>query len=235
MLHELHEQGWYLSRQGYGEAYRLAALEWLRSAAAHAESDQGLEAQFEEGYLAGKRPVRKMRRLFWNDPQFWKENLEASGVFQLARTLVPGETTLILHATFMKSREVGSTVGLHQDQALWDNPYPGAVSVWIALTDSMPVNGCLIFYPDTHHCGLIPHTPDPADPWHPIVTEDTLNRIELNTPREVPMAAGDILSWHRYMVHGSGPNRSDHDRIGTVLVFANAAEPDFVAKDTYRL
>jgi len=49
------------------------------------------------------------------------------------------------------------------------------------------------------------------------------------------MSAGDIIIWHRYLVHGSGPNLSNQDRIGMVIVFADTSRPDFKAKDVYKL
>jgi hypothetical protein len=49
------------------------------------------------------------------------------------------------------------------------------------------------------------------------------------------MAQGDVLVWHRYMVHGSDPNPEPEDRLGMVVVFVDAACSNFQAKDVWRV
>ena len=53
-------------------------------------------------------------------------------------------------------------------------------------------------------------------------------------PIDVVMDPGDVLVWHRYMVHGSRPNQSRQARTSMVLAFADASAPGFAAKDVYR-
>jgi ectoine hydroxylase-related dioxygenase (phytanoyl-CoA dioxygenase family) len=45
------------------------------------------------------------------------------------------------------------------------------------------------------------------------------------------MNAGDVILWHRYMAHSSGPNLSNRDRMAMVMVFADAGRPAFQAHD----
>jgi ectoine hydroxylase-related dioxygenase (phytanoyl-CoA dioxygenase family) len=227
------EQGWCVIPQALDSEARTSALEWITAAAARAESDPGLQAQFEEGSPGSRQAVKKMRRLLWNDQPFWTDLLRRCGLFAIGKTFVPGTPAVIFHASFLKPAFVGSRIGLHQDQGLWEQQYPNAVSVWIALMDATPENGCLVIYPGSHLHGLLPHTPDPTHPSHPTIAEETLTKLGLNSATEVPMAAGDVIVWHRYMVHASGPNRTNQDRIGTVLVFADAGQKDFRSKDLY--
>jgi hypothetical protein len=228
------EKGWCLFPRAYPEEYRRSALGWLRRAEQEARHDPGFEAQLEEEDLDGRPVTRKLRRLLWNDPEFWAPNLEESGIFDLGRGFLGGEAAVVFHAAFLKPRRVGSPIGLHQDQGLWEHTYPGAVSLWIALTDSTPENGCLEVYSGSHREGLIVHAEDAGDRWHPTV-DGRLPTLDGREPEAVPMAAGDVLVWHRHLLHGSGPNRSEHDRVGMVLVFADAGRPDFQAKDVHHL
>lgn len=224
--------GWRLFRQVFPDPAREAAEEWIDAVALRAEQDSGLEPEFEPLLLDGRLAARKLRRLFWNDEPFWTELFQRCNLLELGASFLAGTPALIYHAAFLKARMVGSKVALHQDQALWNHDYPGAVSMWVALTDCDEGNGCLELCPESHHRGLVPHQWDSMYAWHPCISSKTNN---IPAPEKVPMQAGDVLVWHRYMVHGSGRNCSSSDRKGMVLVFANAAEPNFTARDTYKV
>lgn len=225
--------GWAVSGDVLTPRLREAAVEWLALAAARAESQPTLEAEFERQTLDGLPVIRKLRRLLWNDPSFWRDWLRRSGIFEFgASAIAGGDPAVVFHAAFFKPRLIGSPVALHQDQALWSHDYPDAVSMWIALSDSTERNGCLQLCPDSHLRGLIPHRDDPDYQWHPCLRPDLDG---LSAPKKIPMNAGDVLVWHRYMVHGSEPNLSSEDRLGMVLVFVSAAAPNFRAKDVFRV
>jgi hypothetical protein len=228
---KVRDDGWFLLPNGFAERFRVKCIDWLSSAAMRAQIDPTLEAEFED-VVDKYKPVRKLRRLFWNDLEFWSEILELSGVFNLARQLMSGKPALIYHASFLKPKLIGSSVGFHQDQALWSHEYPDAFNLWIALTHSNSLNGCIELFPRSHTLGKLSHTKDPKYRWHPVVSEATPGLRQLV---KVPMNAGDIIIWHRYLVHGSGPNLSNEDRLSMVLVFANPSHPGFTAKDVYTL
>ncbi|MCC4242079.1 phytanoyl-CoA dioxygenase family protein [Thalassospira povalilytica] len=175
--------------------------------------------------------VRKIRRLAFYDPDFWRPWIRRSGLSQLTSEILGGQCSLILHASFKKPALVGSPVVPHQDQALWDTPYPGAITAWIALEDATIENGCLEMYPGSHKNGLIPHNIKKTENWHQAI--DTA--VEGLSPKPIPMKAGDIILWHRYMAHSSGANLSDRDRMAMVMVFADATHPEFKAYDCLTL
>ena len=212
---------------------RSAALAWLERAERLALEDPGLQAQFEPAPPEGQPAVRKLRRLIWNDPRFWRDVLEGAGVLELGKRLVPGRTAIVGHTAFLKPGRVGTRVPLHQDQRLWCAQWPGAVSVWFALSPTTPENGCLEVCAGSHRAGLVEHDWDTSGPRPaPCVNPSATG---LAAPRAVPMAAGDALAWHRYLVHGSGPNQSSLARRAMVLVFANADAPGFKADDVLPL
>lgn len=225
-------EGWVPISDAFAKEFRIQSLRWLMSAISRAENDPSLEAEFEEVSLNGHRPIRKLRRLFWNDSEFWSKVFELSGIFDLARRLINGKPAIIYHASFLKPKLVGSPVGFHQDQALWSHDYPDAFNVWIALTDCNSQNGCLQLFSRSHLYGLLPHIKDMTYPWHPVVSKEGTN---LREPIQIQMSAGDIVLWHRYLVHGSGPNLSEQDRLGMVVVFADASKPNFKSKDLFEL
>ncbi len=195
------------------------------------EVPTGLQPQFESDNGSSAPRLRKIRRLFWHAPGFWTQILERAGIFDLARVAIGGAPVLILHAAFLKPALIGTAVTPHQDQAFWDFSYPGAVTVWVAVSPATEQNGCLSVYPGSHERGLLPHRPHPSSPWHEMVDPSEHGIV----PRAVLAEPGDAICWQRYMVHSSAPNRSALDRKCMVLVFADANETDFQAIDEYRL
>jgi len=205
-----------------------AAREWLaRLIALGDQLPASYEPEFEPGALDAPR-VRKLRRLYWNDPAFWSPLLVISRIAEVARKLVGADVALVFHAAFLKPARAGSPVALHQDQALWRYVYPNAVSIWVALARAGADNGALLGCPRSHEAGLLPHKPISGHPWHGGVDWAAEG---LAAPVRYDVSPGDALAWHRYFVHGSGPNVGEDDRWATVFVFVDRTQPGVVATD----
>ena len=207
-----------------------SARDWLEGVeSAGAGIAASYQPEFEEPGPDRKVTVRKLRRLFWNDRPFWKDYLRRTGIAALAQSLITAPV-LIFHAAFMKRRQVGSAVGFHQDQALWDRDHPGAVTMWFALDDARPENGAVVGYPGSQRRGLIPHGRSVNHAWHPVIDVDA---AQLGPSSDLSAATGDCIVWDRWFVHGSGPNCSGEDRRGMVFVFASSAHGPVIEPDRY--
>ncbi len=190
-----------------------------------------LEPEYESPTVAGEVHLRKIRRLFWHDPAFWYDLIRRTSIAPILYDIVGPHATLILHAAFIKPAYVGSAVAPHQDQALWGFPYPGAVSLWIAIDPATPENGCLELFEGSHALGLLPHGDMGPTAWHDSVD---VSGAKLEA-RPVPLRSGDAVVWHRYMLHASAANRSPENRRGVVMVFADASHRPFDAHDRFPL
>jgi ectoine hydroxylase-related dioxygenase (phytanoyl-CoA dioxygenase family) len=151
-----------------------------------------------------------------------------AGLPELAYHLVGAPVALTFHAAFLKPSEVGTSVALHQDQALWKHDYQNAVSVWVALTPAKRGNGCLIGCPGSHERGLIPHVDIFDHPWHRGIDSLTEGLVQ---PVPYELDPGDALVWHRHFVHGSGRNLSADPRWGMVMVFIDRTQPELLTTD----
>jgi len=219
--------------QFLSEPGRLAALDLLEQLDARDELAPTYEAQYEPDARGGRQRLRKVRRLIWNEPVAWSAILrEHSKTQAVADELVGADAGIILHAAFLKPARIGSAVDFHQDQALWDNPYPDAISIWVALSPASVENGCVVGYPGSHRNGLLEHEPAAASYSHRYVD---VERHGLTDQSHYELAPGDAVVLHRYLVHGSAPNRSEHDRRGIVLVVARHTLADFRSRDLFAL
>lgn len=121
-----------------------------------------------------------------------------------------GADLLLFRSTLMlKPAFYGSAHGLHQDSAYWPMKPPALITVSIALNDTMPENGCFQIIPKSHTWGI--------QEWGRIARDQDenltdRNDIDLSKQIEAPLKAGSALFFHSLLVHGSGPNRSPHQR-----------------------
>lgn len=224
MLNQLDHNGYIIVPGLLDEAQVTEVKDWVaRIVARGSDVPISLEPQFE---CTDPASLRKIRRLFWNDMPFWKDQFRRSRLRELVREMIGEGAVLIFHAAFLKPAGVGSAIEPHQDQALWPQPYPGAISVWVALEPATLENGCLEMYEETHRMGDLPHN---HGDWHACVDISSFRKTR------IPLPPGDAVAWHRLMVHGSAANKSDKPRWGMVMVFARESEPGFDAFDRYPL
>ena len=107
-----------------------------------------------------------------------------------------------------------SEIPLHQDDGYGLLDPPDDVTVWVALTDVDVANGCLLVAPGSHTAGVVEHRVAVANPAFREADDVTTVPIEL--------AAGEALAFSGLLLHGSGDNRTSHER---VALFARYCVP----------
>ena len=110
----------------------------------------------------------------------------------------------------------------HQDMAYWpDTPDTRTATLWLAIDDSTPDNGCMRFVPATNRePALRPHVPQFGDRGesHALGT-DLLDGDEVVT---VPISRGDVTVHNERVLHGSGGNSTAGFRRAYVLAFRSS-------------
>ena len=103
---------------------------------------------------------------------------------------------------------------------------PKVVTVWIPLTDALPLNGCMY---------ILPASLDP-DYGKPPVTDSptplaamTMPYTQLQNIRALPVAAGSILCWNQAVLHwgGRSSDYAPHPRISFSCEFQRSDVPPF--------
>lgn len=111
---------------------------------------------------------------------------------------------IILHHSklFQKPSENGSPFPMHQDWPYFPTVRDSMIAGIIHVSDATDEMGCLRVYPGSHRLGRI----DGADGRR---QNDVLDQYPIEDATIVEAAAGDVVFFHYFTLHGSMPNRSN--------------------------
>ena len=103
----------------------------------------------------------------------------------------------------------------HQDDGytpVEPSPY---LTLWLAVNDATPENGCISVLPESHKRGLVPHEKTPIG-LSCYSNEEPIQGVR------VPLRAGSIACFWSLVMHKSGPNSSQRIRKGYVIQYSVA-------------
>lgn len=101
----------------------------------------------------------------------------------------------------------------HQDDAYTRvEPYP-YLTLWLAISDATPENGCVSIMPESHKRGFVEH-------WQSDLGWVCHDSDDPNQGILAPVSSGSIVAFWSLTMHKSGPNRSKGVRKAYVLQFA---------------
>lgn len=130
-------------------------------------------------------------------------------------TALLGPNVCFTHQQFVVKHPDGpaarTDVPWHQDNGYGQLEPPLDLTVWIALDDCTPENGCLWVLPGSQRLGLLPHD-----------ERGSLLAVAIEEPGiPVPMAAGDALLFGSLLLHRSLPNRTATTRVALYLRYCD--------------
>ncbi len=149
----------------------------------------------------------------------WLEFASHPDILNMVGQVIGPDFLLWGTTVFGKPAGTGKEVPWHQDGEYWPIRPLATCSVWIAIDEATPENGCLRVIPGSHKDRRVRgHTQDDGD--H-LALNQVLNADEYREEdaRDVVLQAGQISLHDVYLVHGSRPNRSTKRRAGYVLRF----------------
>ena len=117
---------------------------------------------------------------------------------------------------FSKNAHDPSFVSWHQDGTYWGLSSPDVITAWVALTPSVPENGCMRVVPGTHTRQMA-HVDTFAETN--LLSRGQEIQVEVDPKAVVPviLQAGQMSLHHVLIVHGSEPNTADYRRIGFAI------------------
>ena len=117
---------------------------------------------------------------------------------------------------FVKYPHDGSEVPWHQDSQYWPLSPERTVTAWLAIYDTDATNAAMQVIRGSHKKGAYTHHINDA-PNLVLQKEVDANEIDQENIATLDMKAGEISLHDSRLIHGSGPNTSDHRRCGITM------------------
>jgi non-heme Fe2+,alpha-ketoglutarate-dependent halogenase len=117
---------------------------------------------------------------------------------------------------FTKNPRDESYVSWHQDGTYWGLSSPDVMTAWVALTPSLPENGCMRVVPGTHK-SQVPHADTFAESNLLSRGQEIAVEVDLARAVDVVLQPGQMSLHHVLIFHGSERNQSDTRRIGFAI------------------
>ncbi len=161
------------------------------------------------------RPEQLHNNLMTDDP-FWVRLVGDERLLDIAQQYVGANIALFASHYICKPPGDGQPVLWHQDGSYWPLDPMEVVTLWLAVDDSLPQNGCMRVIPGTQHMQLHEmkrHTEEAN------VLSSRLDPelVEEDRAVDIVVPAGGVSVHHPNIVHGSNANTSDRRRCGLTI------------------
>jgi len=144
-------------------------------------------------------------------------------LLNIVESLIGSDIVIDATLVFYKPPHDTAYSSWHQDSVYSGWHLTPSVSAWIALSPSVPSNGCMRVVPRTHKDGVLEHETIVGDP-------DLMNRrgervrtdVDEAQAVDVVLQPGEMSLHHPNIVHGSNANGSETPRIGFIVRFVTS-------------
>jgi phytanoyl-CoA hydroxylase len=149
-----------------------------------------------------------------------REAMRDNHVVPILQQLVGPDLEFLSAKAVFKNDKTAFPSPWHQDWFYWEGA--PKMSIWIALDDATPANGCLKLVPGSH-----------KRVFNKKVVEGNafVNRIDDKDLEGLPVVTGEVkrgdaVFFHDLAVHSSYPNTTGADRWSVISTYRNAAVKD---------
>jgi hypothetical protein len=152
----------------------------------------------------------------------WFDYATDPAILDLVEQLVGPDIILWGSQVFCKPPGTGKEIPWHQDGQYWPIRPLATCSVWIAIDDASPENGCMRYIPGSHEGGVVMRhrTSDREDLVLNEEVEPAL--FDASSARDDVLDAGQFSLHDVYLIHGSNANRSSKRRAAFVIRYMPA-------------
>lgn len=199
------------------ESLRTRLGEYVRGERQEQQFNRMLEPNIETGTFDQEgEPVRKFEGIgMAREDDVFADLAFHDGIVNVVSQLQGSNLSLLRSAAMMKPPKVGSAKKFHQDAAYYPIHPMDHVTVWIALDEATPENGCMQVVPGAHKDGLLPHEAVEYDTDISLAERD----YDEDDTVALPMKPGDALFQHCLLPHYTAPNNSDRWRRAMIVAY----------------
>ena len=195
------------ARDGYVLFPRVLDPELIAEAQAHVE---WLQRQHPD-----LRPEQLGHQLVADDP-FWVRLISDDRLLDIAEAFIGPNIALFASHYICKPPHDGQPVLWHQDGSYWPLEPMQVVTLWLAVDDSVPENGCLRVIPGSHHLELQKMRAR-QDVGNVLGSGMDEGLVDAGRAVDCVLEAGGVEVHHPNIVHGSEANLSDMRRCGLTI------------------
>jgi len=159
---------------------------------------------------------------YMRDDPFWVNLVRDKRILDVVEQFIgPNIATFASHYV-CKPPRTGKTIHWHQDGSYWPLKPMEVLSVWLAVDESSPENGCMRLVPGSHKEGLKSKGLTPAE-FEKHVQQvhkgaaKSLFEVEESKIADICLHPGDISIHHPSIIHGSNANTSSKRRCGLTI------------------
>jgi phytanoyl-CoA hydroxylase len=168
--------------------------------------------------------VRRLKQALSRDYAFieWVTHPALAG--RLTQLLGPDYLCPLAHHNCVMTKQpaFSSDTGWHQDIRYWSFARAELITVWLALGEERPDNGCLRVIPGSHRMSLDRSRFDDAVFFRPDLPD---NQALIDQAVCAELQAGDVLFFHCRTLHAATRNYTDDTKYSAVFTFRAADNP----------
>lgn len=161
------------------------------------------------------RPEQLGHTLMTDDP-FWVRLISDDRLLDIAQQFIGPDIALFASHYISKPPFDGQPVFWHQDGSYWPLDPMEVVTLWLAVDDSNPENGCMRVIPRTQQMDL-------QEMKRRTEVENVLNSgmddslVDETNAVDCILPKGGVSVHHPNLIHGSNANHSPHRRCGLTI------------------
>jgi hypothetical protein len=137
--------------------------------------------------------------------------------------LIGPEIGFLSDKVVFKDRAVEYESPWHQDWAYWGGSHK--ISVWVALDEATPENGCLRILPGSHRAAVA-HDKVQGVPGFGNRLDPGERGLDMARAVTLPARPGTAIFFHDLTLHASLPNRSGKKRRALIITYRDLSQPD---------
>lgn len=183
------------------------------------DSDLIQEARTHIEWLLAKHPDLRGEQLghtlVQHDP-FWVRLVSDDRLLDVAEQFIGPNIALFASHYIAKRPLDGQPVLWHQDGSFWPLEPMQVVTLWLAIDDSTPENGCMRVIPNSHKMD-IQEVYKRTEVGNVLGSSMDPTLVDESKARDLVLNAGDVSIHHPNTVHGSNANLSPRWRRGLTI------------------
>ncbi len=161
------------------------------------------------------RPEQLNYQLVIDDP-FWVRLVSEPGLLDIAEQFIGPDIALFASHYISKPPFDGQPVLWHQDGSYWPLEPMEVVTLWLAVDESTPENGCMRVIPRSHRLPLQELQPN-TEVSSVLGSQIDPALVDESLAVDVILQPGDVSVHHPNLIHGSNANTSPKRRCGLTI------------------